>query len=171
MLGKYLFRGYIFAMLNTSAQTIADDILKLAKRRRLEFTPMQLMKLVYIAYGWHLAMTGKPLFLDRIEAWKYGPVIPNLYHATKRFGRDPIPHPLISDSELSRPKLEAFLDSIVENYGSYSGIALSNLTHRIGTPWQQVYQVNKLGIRIPDDLIKEHYQRGLDARQRAAASA
>ena len=59
------------------AQTIADDILKLAKRRDLTLTPMQLVKLAYIAYGWYLAIYEKRLFDDRIEAWKYGPIIPN----------------------------------------------------------------------------------------------
>ena len=75
-----------------NAQTVADDILKLAKRRGMVLTPMQLMKLVYIAYGWYLAMHNARLFDDRIEAWKYGPVIPNLYHATKHFGGNIIPH-------------------------------------------------------------------------------
>ena len=144
-----------------NAQTVADDILKLAKRRDMALTPMQLMKLVYIAYGWYLAMHNEKLFDDRIEAWKYGPVIPSLYHATKRFGGNIIPHSLIANSPVSYRDLETFLDSIVQNYGHFSGIALSNLTHRHGTPWQQVYRPNVLGIQIPDKLIKAHYQEEL----------
>ena len=147
-----------------NVQTIADDILKLAKRRSLEFTPMQLMKLVYIAYGWYLAMHNEKLFNDRIEAWKYGPVIPNLYQSTKHFGGNVIPHELIADGPISNPNLEVFLDSIVQHYGRFSGIALSNLTHRQGTPWQQVYRPNVVGIQIPDDIIKEHYLRELRER-------
>ena len=146
-----------------NAQTVADDILKLAKRRGMVFTPMQLMKLVYIAYGWCLAMHNAKLFDDRIEAWKYGPVIPNLYHATKHFGGNIIPHSLIANSPVSNPDLETFLDSIVQNYGQFSGIALSNLTHRQGTPWQQVYRPEVPGIQIPDELIKAHYQEELHA--------
>lgn len=148
-----------------SAQIIADDILKIAKRRGMSLTPMQLMKLVYISYGWYLAMHDAKLFNDRIEAWKYGPVIPNLYQATKRFGKNPIPTNLIADGPISNNGMEAFYDSIVENYGKFSGIALSNLTHRQGTPWQQVFQPNVMGIEIQDHLIKEHYQQGLDARR------
>lgn len=153
-----------------SAKTIADDILKLAKRRGLSLTPMQLMKLVYIAYGWHLAMQGSKLFDERVEAWKYGPVIPDLYQATKHFGGSAVPAHLIADSPISRPDLEVFLDSIVENYGKYSGIALSNLTHRSGTPWHRVYRPNVLNLEIPDDYIREHYQQGLDARRATAAA-
>ena len=146
-----------------SVLTVADDILKTAKRKGQSFTPMQLVKLVYISYGWHWAMHNTKLFNDRIEAWKYGPVIPNLYRATKRFGRDKIPTNLVSNSPISNEDMKGFYESIVNNYGKYSGIALSNLTHRQGTPWQKVFQSNLLGIEIPDHLIREHYQQELDA--------
>jgi uncharacterized phage-associated protein len=154
-----------------TAQTVADDILKIAKRRGMSLTPMQLMKLVYISYGWYLAMHNAKLFNDRIEAWKYGPVIPTLYQSTKRFGRNEIPLELIADGPISDPRMEAFYDSIVGNYGQYSGIALSNLTHRQGTPWQQVFKPNVMGIQIPDNLITAHYQQGLDARRTASTPA
>lgn len=154
-----------------TAQTVADDILKIAKRQGKTLTPMQLMKLVYIAYGWFLAMRGEKLFYDRIEAWKYGPVIPELYRATKHFGRAEIPFYLISNAPVSDKLNESFLESVVENYGNYSGIALSNLTHMAGTPWQQVYKPNVLHIEIPDTLIRDHYQRGLDARRGAGTTA
>lgn len=153
-----------------SVQIIADDILKLAKQRGLSLTSMQLIKLAYISYGWFLAMYDKKLFDDRIEAWKYGPVIPELYKVTKRFGRKQIPHDLIADSPISRPELETFLSSIVDNYGKYSGIALSNLTHREGTPWEQVFDPRFFGVEIPDELISEHYKQELNAR-RAATTA
>lgn len=137
----------------------------------MALTPMQLMKLVYISYGWYLAMHNAKLFNDRIEAWKYGPVIPALYQATKRFGKNPIPTNLVADGAISNGGMETFYDSIVENYGQYSGIALSNLTHRMGTPWQRVFQPNVMGIEIPDSLIREHYQQGLNARPTAPATA
>lgn len=150
-----------------SVQTVADDILKIAKRRGMKLTPMQLTKLVYISYGWYLAMHNAKLFNDRIEAWKYGPVIPNLYQATKRFGKNEIPLSMVADSSIGDQNMEPFYESIVENYGKYSGIALSNLTHREGTPWHKVFQPNVMGIEIPDPLILEHYQQGLNARQAA----
>jgi len=154
-----------------TAQIVADDILKIAKRRGMALTPMQLMKLVYISYGWYLAMHNAKLFKDRIEAWKYGPVIPNLYQSTKRFGKSQIPTNLVADGPISNSSMDTFYDSIVENYAQYSGIALSNLTHRQGTPWQQVFQPNVMGVEIPDHLIRDHYQQGLDARRTASAPA
>jgi uncharacterized phage-associated protein len=156
----------------TTATTVADEILKIAKRRDTSLTPMQLMKLVYIAHGWSLAILNRDLFSDRIEAWKYGPVIPTLYQATKRFGREPIPSHLIEDDEPSplEHDVQEFLEDVFSKYGHLSGINLSNLTHRPGSPWDQRFRDGEINIEIPDDLIREHYLGKLNDRQRSPAS-
>ena len=154
-----------------SVLTIADEVLKIAKRDGAFLTPMQLVKLVYIAHGWSLAILDRDLFNDRIEAWKYGPVIPKLYHATKQFGRNPIPADLINEDSQSEvePEIIKFLSEVVEKYGNLSGIELSQLTHLPGTPWDEVYEPNVLGKDIPDDLIKQHYSDKLNENRNTAA--
>lgn len=151
--------------------TIADEILKIAKRLGKSLTPLQLMKLVYIAHGWSLALRGADLFPERVEAWKYGPVVPDLYQATKHFGRNSIPLDQVT-SEPSRVDADtlAFLEDVFAKYGHLSGYQLSQLTHKPGTPWQQVYQDGVFGIDIPDDLIRCHYQELRNERQRRTAS-
>jgi len=151
----------------TSATTVANEMLKIAKRQGKHLTPMQLMKLVYIAHGWSLALLRRDLFSDRIEAWKYGPVLPSLYHATKSFGRNPIPHDLIDDDMDTplEPNVQAFLEDVFSKYGDISGVGLSNLTHRPGSPWDQVYRDGVMNIEIPDSLIREHYTEKLNDRQ------
>ncbi len=143
----------------TDVIAIADAILKIAKSNNKSLTPLQLMKLVYIAHGWSLVLRRAPLFDDRIEAWKYGPVIPDLYQATKGYGRSPIPLDVIDDAP---PAVEAdvqeFLEEVFRQYGNLSGYSLSSLTHKRGSPWQQVYEEGCLGIEIPSNLIKEHYE-------------
>ena len=47
-----------------AALAVADYILTNGK----SFTPMQIMKLVYIAHGWSLGLRQKPLIRERIEA-------------------------------------------------------------------------------------------------------
>ena len=140
--------------------TVADTILKIAKSRDRKLTPMQLMKLVYIAHGWSLGMRNIDLFQNRIEAWQYGPVIPDLYHATKQFGRRPIPFEMVGDAATVSvsPADNDFLVDVFEKYGHLSGPQLSYLTHQSGTPWERVYQAGSRGIEIPDLLIQEHYK-------------
>lgn len=156
-----------------SAITIADEILKAAKKQSISLTPMQLMKLVYIAHGWSLVVMNRDLFTDRIEAWKYGPVIPNLYQATKRFGRNAIPMNLIDETENPNidPSVRSFLEDVVRKYGHLSGIQLSNLTHLSGTPWHEVYEPNVMGKEISDDRIRHHYQVKLNEYKQHSTTA
>jgi len=142
---------------------VADAILKIAKAHNKTLTPMQLVKLTYIAHGWSLGLRDKALFNNKIEAWQYGPVIPDLYQVTKSYGRNPIPLGAIGDaSDISlMPDDQRFVEKVFDKYGHLDGIALSYLTHKAGTPWTKVY--DKFGslrqrAQIPDELIAEHYR-------------
>lgn len=123
---------------------------------------MKLVKLVYLAHGWHLGLTEVPLILDKVQAWKYGPVIPSLYHQYKAFGGKHIDDtgmtavPPIEDEET-----EQFLDIIWENYSKFTGGELSTLTHEKGSPWWTTWNLHggaeKRGAIIPEALIQEYY--------------
>lgn len=149
--------------------TIADIILRIAKQKNKQLTPMQLMKLTYIANGWSLAVRDKALFKNSIEAWKYGPVMPDLYHATKSFGRNPIPFERIKgDLEDLPQELEEdveFLQKVYSLYEDQSGIALSSLTHMYGTPWHRTFDECEMSKEIPVSMIKAHYDEQLVNRK------
>lgn len=139
------------------SRTVANRFLDLARERGDAVTPMQLLKLVYIAHGWMLGLHGKPLIRDEVEAWQYGPVIPKLYNAIRRFRSQPVEGSLGTDGK----KLDVTEDDIVcqvyEIYGKKSGPALSRLTHQKGSPWDTVYEHGTYGTVIPNDLIEDHY--------------
>src|SRR6266567_4998834 len=129
-------------------KSIANVFLALAEAEGKRLTPLQLMKLVYIAHGWYLALTNKPLISERAEAWQYGPVIPSLYREFKGFGNSSITRragelsfetlpPLPPDGEDGG--LHRFLQKIWTIYGKYTGAQLSTLTHQEGTPWHEVW--------------------------------
>ena len=102
-----------------------------------KITPMKLVKLVYIAHGWYLGISDKALIDENPEAWKYGPVIPRVYHHFKDYGREAITinnFPNNPDDNLPE-QIKTFLDKIWEVYGKFSAIQLSAKTHEIGTPW------------------------------------
>ncbi len=141
------------------SRVVANRFLGLAKEANDSLTPMQLLKLVYIAHGWMLGLYGRPLIRDQVEAWQYGPVIPRLYNAVRQFRSQPVVGPISSRDE----KIEAHEDSIIkqvyEIYGNLSGPALSRLTHAPKTPWDLTYKPNEFGIEISNDVIEDHYQR------------
>ena len=63
------------------ARTFVDAAREAGKR----FTPLQLQKLVFLAHGWAFPLLGRQLVDERVEAWLYGPVFPELYLALKRY--------------------------------------------------------------------------------------
>lgn len=108
--------------------------------------PMKLQKLLYFGNGWWLAVNGMPLLSETPEVWRYGPVFPSIYRAFSSYGRSQIDAPLKAPFE-EQPKripdpqnnnILAFLDWLWNEYGNRSGPALSDDTHRPGTPWRQI---------------------------------
>lgn len=95
---------------------------------------LKLQKLVYYAQGYHLAIFGKPFFKDKIEAWRHGPVIPNLYHIYKKYDSCKIPLPIDFDASIFSEEQIELLDEIVEVYGQFSAWHLRNMTHE-QKPW------------------------------------
>lgn len=138
--------------------TVANRFLTLARDRGETLTPMQILKLVYIAHGWTLGLYHRPLINDDIQAWQYGPVIPRLYSALRHFRSQPVNHvPGVNQTELLQPQDENIIGQVFGLYGHMSGPALSRLTHSEGTPWHLTYQPAVFGIAIPDDIIEDHY--------------
>lgn len=155
-----------------SARAVANEFIRLAEEDGRNFTPLQIIKLAYIAHGWMLALYHRPLIDDRIEAWKYGPVIPSLYHDLKQFGAGSVTHPLTRRGFFSDgPPLDEHEKDLVAQvyrvYGKMTGIQLSRLTHQQGTPWASTWTPESRGVPISNDLIEEHYRRLADERQHA----
>lgn len=172
-----------------SAIAIANEFLKLAERDHVtDVTPMKLLKLVYYAQGWHLAIENQPLIDEQIEAWQYGPVVPSLFHEFKQYGNQPITElaeTIIDDpesplGEFHTPTLgdddspgtsdpdftRRLIERVWDEYGSYSASKLSNMTHEPNGPWDQVCQC--YGGNIPKatdidtDIIKSHFRDSLE---------
>ncbi len=143
-----------------SARKVANFLIEEASRQGEGLTPLQVIKLVYIAHGFMLGKHKKPLVADRIEAWKYGPVIEDLYHQVKRYGRGAITSK-ISEDILSSPfsdEEESIMRGVLETHGHCNGIRLSALTHQKGTPWQKTRETLGQYSIIPDDVIQDYYK-------------
>lgn len=144
---------------------IANFFIEKSLRETKEITPMKLVKLAYLSHGWHLGIYGQSLINEDIQAWKYGPVIPSLYHEFNKYGNRKIEN-IEVDEYLQIPKLTTgiteFLEKIWVVYGNYSAIELSALTHEIGSPWYIVWEEkggkNVHGTVIPNEIIEYYYK-------------
>jgi uncharacterized phage-associated protein len=151
---------------------IANEFIKVAGESGQTLTPMKLQKLVYFAHGWCLALTGKPLINEPIEAWKFGPVIPSLYHSVKQYGNQPIDSPVLPEYAFSAMKPPSIDDGpdVEENtfakqlvrriwdvYGRFTPFQLSNLTHAQDSPWDKTEKGQKKQ-SINSDLIRDYFK-------------
>ena len=129
-------------------------------------TSMKLNKLVYIAHGWALGVTGEPLINEDVQAWKYGPVVRSLYHAFKHFKNSPIPPDhatTISRVEQVDSDTKKLVKAVWEAYKDHPAHSLSILTHEVGTPWYTTWHDlkgrNRSGAVIDNSLIKKYYEK------------
>lgn len=176
------------------AKAVANCFLSLAGDD--DVSPMKMQKLVYFAHGWLLAVDNDPLINEQIEAWKYGPVVPSLFRCLKHYGNSPIDRPIVitkvtRDSETgklimrrSTPSLKDYEDegvniatAVIERtwheYGKYSAVRLSNMTHEQGGPWDRVMndcdRQPPHGTDIPRKYIEEHFKQSLQRNLKTTA--
>lgn len=98
----------------------------------------QVIKLVFLAHGWYLGFKSEPLINHRIQAWRYGPVIPEVYNAF-RHQLGAVHYPALVGDAPYKAEFNDYekkiMDHVYNAYSKISAVELSNLTHREGTPW------------------------------------
>lgn len=103
-------------------------------------TNLRLQKLLYFAQGWHLARYGRRLFDAEIEAWNYGPVVPEVYHAYKDNGRFGIAEVTGFTENAFTPEEYDLLLDVAREYARYSTGTLVDLSHAPNAPWSHTAQ-------------------------------
>lgn len=158
------------------ALAVANAIIHRAQEARCrDLDPMKLQKLLYFAHGWHLAITGKPLMDEHLEAWEYGPVVPSVYRSFRRYGAEPISDmgTEYRDGYLASPgipnddtEVHDLLNKVWAVYSPLSGLELSRLSHTPGSPWDTTVKAAKSfygylpkGEDISDELVRSYFQK------------
>lgn len=114
---------------------------------------LKLQKLVYYAQGFSLALNGRPLFHDAIEAWAHGPVVRTLYFKHREHGAGAIPTPEDFSVETMDQETLDLLEEVYSVYGQYSAWALRNMTHD-EFPWKNT-PMNGV---IPQEQMRMFFQ-------------
>lgn len=138
------------------ARQVANWFIMRARRDGRVLTIMSILKLTYIAHGMHLAEKGEPLFRNEIQAWRYGPVIVDVYRASRKQGMK------ISEILSGKPDIEGsaviqLLEKVWNKYSNRTSSELSKLTHIPGGPWDLARKIGGWNAPIPDGLILQHY--------------
>lgn len=138
---------------------VAKYIVQEALYRKSPVSNLKLQKLLYFVQGVSLALNNVPAFEDKIVAWKYGPVVEDVYYAYSMYGANDIIIPFEADLELAE-ELKNVVKLVLDELLEVSAIELVKETHVDGSPWSKV----SLNDIIPSDSIKkyflEHYVNG-----------
>lgn len=138
---------------------VARYLLTKTEAGQVTVTPMKLLKMVYLAHGWMLGIHGLPLVRGRVEAWQYGPVFPELYHAIKHLGAQPVRVADLPDKpvEAFDPEEKQVMRDAAQQYGPLTAAQLSSLTHAPSSPWELTYRKGIRHRAIPNELIQFYY--------------
>lgn len=125
-------------------------------------THLKLQKLLYYAQGVYVAITGKKLFEEEIEAWQHGPVVADIYNLFKSYGKNNITLQLNDREEETVRKIEnnreisEILNMVYDNFAIYTAWQLREMTHVKNGPWDKAITSEHKVIDIND--IKQYFE-------------
>lgn len=124
-----------------NVQDIANKIILQTDTERGDvITNLKLQKLLYYLQGYHLAFFDAPFFDDTIEAWTYGPVVPDVYHRFKDNKSLAIELEDEAIEEIDfKPKVQNMFEQVMKEYGKFSAIRLMEMTH-MEKPWKEAFK-------------------------------
>ena len=161
---------------------IANYIIEYSNEREYSINNLKLQKLLYFVNVSNLVTNNEPLFEEKMEKWKYGPVIPSVYHEFKKFGAFQI-----SDKDIVREyfyfKFEndtfpstveilqytkdkicdsaiKLINNVVDYFSQKDAFELVDITHK-QEPWkkdEKQIMDGKQGIQYTEDEIISYFQ-------------
>ena len=139
------------------ARNVASRLIRLGIEGSRPRDPLQIIKLTYLSHGWMLGLYGRALSEQPVLAWKYGPVIPDVYHGLKRYGSSVIQAPGDFPEGTFDELEDDLIGQVSDLYSKFTGIQLSQLTHAVGTPWYIVWSERGQNSIIPNEMIQDHF--------------
>lgn len=116
-------------------------------------TTMKLQKLVYYSQAWSIVWDDDRIFPEAIQAWKNGPVVPELWQKTK--GQFKIERIEGGNVQKLSAANKATIKRVLQFYADKDAQWLSDLTH-MEEPWKQAFAKGVNTEILPQDL-SEYY--------------
>lgn len=141
------------------ARDIARWFIAWAENVDAEVSNLKLQKLLYYAQGHCLGATGEPLFSDPIQAWAHGPVVAEVYHAYKDYGKNPIDPDVALGEDFDWDdfaEVSDLLGDVWDRYGSLAAWALRERTHR-EAPWKDAFDGDARHVQITNEAIRSYF--------------
>lgn len=135
---------------------------------------LKLQKVLYFIQVYFLVKTEKPCFDGIIEAWDFGPVVPEAYKKWEEFGSTII-YPIELYIEYNHDNIwlsekirfdetiinetdRKMINDIVDKFANYTSTDLVSMTHK-QTPWKDAYKASQTTKITHDALLKYFKER------------
>ena len=151
---------------------VCRHIINFSNEKGYEISNLKLQKLLYFVQGCFLIEKDAPCFNEAIQAWDFGPVVPEAYREYKIYGATNIPRItqylsfkndnsfeivfkdfkddiIVNDDKMT-------IDDVVDSLSKISALGLVGYTHQ-QAPWQEAYKKGK-NTEISLDSIKECFK-------------
>jgi uncharacterized phage-associated protein len=131
----------------------AKYMLALANRLGQNLNATKLQKLLFITYGYVLAIEGYNVFTESPKAWPFGPVFPRVQKQVKLDRVIKLENPELTEIQKDE-FLTKLMEDVITKYAKFSATQLSEWSHESGSPWHQTTQEKGFDWNRP---IKDEY--------------
>lgn len=148
---------------------VANYIVNYCIDESMPVSNLKLQKLLYYVQAASLVETGRRMFADEISAWKYGPVVENVYHSFKLYVDKEIvdkvteKYSFLDFEQEDYDPMEMILETdqpiiqrVTKSYKNYSALKMVNKTHG-ERPWKDAFANNSEFIDVGE--IKKFYSK------------
>lgn len=152
---------------------ISRYVINYSNEKDYGISNLKLQKILYFIQAYFLTSTEthRMCFEEKIEAWDFGPVVPEAYHEFKQYGSGDIPtvdsyiefdpndiwnvcRIEFDDSNINNSD-KKMINEIVDKFRDYSATDLVTITHR-QSPWMDAYTPNKNN-EITTEAIEDYF--------------
>ncbi len=133
------------------AVDIARRMVQISIDEKIPLTNLKLQKLLYYAWIDYYKENGTYLYENEIQAWAFGPVVPDAYYEFWTNVSNIIRYTRAPSREID-PITDVFLEHVLDKYRGVSTSSLVEMTHGKDTPWSICYQTGKK-VAIPFQTI------------------
>ena len=151
-------------------------IINYSNEKKYSISNLKLQKLLYFVQAYFLCVSSEkePCFTEKIEAWDFGPVVPEAYHEFKRYGSGSIPkidsylrfklddvweiEQIPYNDNIIKKNDKTMIQTVVDKFADFSATDLVTLTHN-QSPWRKTYESHKNKV-IPNEMIRSYFSDG-----------
>jgi len=124
-------------------------------------TNLQLQKLLYLSHLLYLGENEEPLILEPFQAWKFGPVLPQVYNRVKIFKDRPVLNifygvEVLSENDSFYSKEACFLKNIYQKLARKTARQLVIMTHLKEGAWEKAYIRAPFSALDDEDILQEY---------------